>query len=85
MRIVFLLAECGLLLDGILLTRNWFTEGFATQNITHEKEKSSVLKFGIMVMPQHPRTDSSVRRFRETVELTRLASITLSSASGGRG
>lgn len=32
-----------------------------------------MLKFGIMVMPQHPRTDSPVKRFRETVELTRLA------------
>lgn len=43
------------------------------RNIIHEKEKSPVLKFGIMVMPQYPRTDSSVKRFRETVELTRLA------------
>jgi alkanesulfonate monooxygenase SsuD/methylene tetrahydromethanopterin reductase-like flavin-dependent oxidoreductase (luciferase family) len=33
----------------------------------------SMLKFGIMIMPQHPRTDSPVKRFRETVELTRLA------------
>src|SRR5262245_7456479 len=32
-----------------------------------------MLKFGIMVMPQHPRTDSPIKRFRETVELTRLA------------
>jgi alkanesulfonate monooxygenase SsuD/methylene tetrahydromethanopterin reductase-like flavin-dependent oxidoreductase (luciferase family) len=32
-----------------------------------------VPKFGIMIMPQHPRTDSPVKRFRETVELTRLA------------
>jgi len=32
-----------------------------------------MLKFGIMVMPQHPRTDSPSKRFRETVELTRLA------------
>lgn len=31
------------------------------------------MKFGIMVMPQHPRTDSPTKRFRETVELTRLA------------
>ena len=32
-----------------------------------------MIKFGIMAMPQHPRTDSPVKRFRETVELTRLA------------
>ena len=32
-----------------------------------------MVKFGIMVMPQHPRSDSPVQRFRETVELTRLA------------
>ncbi len=32
-----------------------------------------MLKFGIMTMPQHPRTDSPTKRFRETVELTRLA------------
>jgi alkanesulfonate monooxygenase SsuD/methylene tetrahydromethanopterin reductase-like flavin-dependent oxidoreductase (luciferase family) len=32
-----------------------------------------VIKFGIMIMPQHPRTDSPVKRLRETVELTRLA------------
>ena len=32
-----------------------------------------MIKFGIMAMPQHPRTDSPVTRFRETVELTRLA------------
>ena len=32
-----------------------------------------MMKFGIMVMPQHPRTDSPTKRFRETVELTRLA------------
>lgn len=32
-----------------------------------------MLKFGIMVMPQHPRTDSPIKRFRETVELTCLA------------
>ena len=32
-----------------------------------------MIKFGIMVMPQHPRTDSPIKRFRETVELTRLA------------
>ena len=31
------------------------------------------MKFGIMVMPQHPRTDSPTIRFHETVELTRLA------------
>ena len=31
------------------------------------------MKFGIMVMPQHPRTDSSTKRFRETLQLTRLA------------
>lgn len=30
-------------------------------------------KFGILVMPQHPVTDSSSERFRETVQLTRLA------------
>ena len=30
-------------------------------------------KFGLMVMPQHPMTDSPVERFRESVELTRLA------------
>ena len=32
-----------------------------------------MIKFGIMAMPQHPRTDSPVKRLRETVELTRLA------------
>ena len=32
-----------------------------------------MLKFGIMVMPQHPRTDSPTKRFRETLQLTRLA------------
>ena len=32
-----------------------------------------MIKFGIMAMPQHPRTDSPVKRFKETVELTRLA------------
>ena len=31
------------------------------------------MRFGIMVMPQHPSTDSPVKRFRETVELTRIA------------
>ena len=31
------------------------------------------MKFGIMVMPQHPRTDSPTKRFRETLQLTRLA------------
>jgi alkanesulfonate monooxygenase SsuD/methylene tetrahydromethanopterin reductase-like flavin-dependent oxidoreductase (luciferase family) len=31
------------------------------------------MKFGIMVMPQHPRTDSPTKQFRETVTLTRLA------------
>ena len=31
------------------------------------------MKFGIMAMPQHPSTDSATQRFRETVELTRLA------------
>ena len=31
------------------------------------------MKFGIMAMPQHPMADSAVGRFRETVELTRLA------------
>ena len=31
------------------------------------------MKFGIMVMPQHPRTDAPVERFRQTVALTRLA------------
>lgn len=30
-------------------------------------------KFGIMVMPQHPRSDAPVERFRQTVALTRLA------------
>lgn len=32
-----------------------------------------MVKFGIMVMPQHPRTDSPTKRFRETVTLTHLA------------
>ena len=32
-----------------------------------------MMKFGIMVMPQHPRTDAPVERFRQTVALTRLA------------
>jgi len=32
-----------------------------------------LIKFGIMVMPQHPLTDSPVKRFHETVELTHLA------------
>ena len=32
-----------------------------------------MIKFGVMVMPQHPTTDSPIKRFRETVELTRLA------------
>ena len=31
------------------------------------------MKFGIMAMPQHPAADSATQRFRETVELTRLA------------
>ena len=31
------------------------------------------MKFGIMAMPQHPSTDSATQRFRETVELTKLA------------
>ena len=30
-------------------------------------------KFGLMVMPQHPMTDSPTERFRESVELTRIA------------
>lgn len=32
-----------------------------------------MIKFGIMVMPQHPMADSPLRRFHETVELTHLA------------
>ena len=32
-----------------------------------------MMRFGIMVMPQHPTSDSPVKRFRETVELTRIA------------
>lgn len=32
-----------------------------------------MMKFGIMVMPQHLRTDVPVERFRQTVALTRLA------------
>jgi alkanesulfonate monooxygenase SsuD/methylene tetrahydromethanopterin reductase-like flavin-dependent oxidoreductase (luciferase family) len=32
-----------------------------------------LVKFGIMVMPQHPRADSPTKRFRETVTLTHLA------------
>ncbi len=32
-----------------------------------------MMKFGIMVMPQHPRADAPVERFRQTVALTRLA------------
>jgi alkanesulfonate monooxygenase SsuD/methylene tetrahydromethanopterin reductase-like flavin-dependent oxidoreductase (luciferase family) len=32
-----------------------------------------MIKFGIMIMPQHPRSDSPIKRFREAVELTRLA------------
>ena len=32
-----------------------------------------MIKFGIMTMPQHPMTDSPVKRFRETVELTHIA------------
>ncbi len=39
----------------------------------HYEETAILIKFGIMVMPQHPRTDSPVKRFREAVELTRLA------------
>ena len=31
------------------------------------------MKFGIMIMPQHPRSDSPKKRFEECVELTRLA------------
>src|SRR5947209_3197046 len=31
------------------------------------------MKFGVFLMPQHPRSDDSVMRFRETVELARLA------------
>src|ERR1700682_315480 len=29
--------------------------------------------FGVFLMPQHPRSDDPVRRFRETAELARLA------------
>ena len=32
-----------------------------------------MIKFGIMAMPQHPATDSPIKRFQETVELTHLA------------
>lgn len=32
-----------------------------------------MIKFGIMAMPQHPTSDSPVKRLRETVELTRVA------------
>ena len=31
------------------------------------------MKFGVFLMPQHPRSDDPVRRFRETAELARLA------------
>src|ERR1700756_3531057 len=31
------------------------------------------MKFGVFLMPQHPRSDDPVRRFRETVELARAA------------
>ena len=31
------------------------------------------MKFGVFLMPQHPRSDNPVRRFRETAELARLA------------
>jgi alkanesulfonate monooxygenase SsuD/methylene tetrahydromethanopterin reductase-like flavin-dependent oxidoreductase (luciferase family) len=37
------------------------------------QEEHVMIKFGVMIMPQHPRTDSPIKRFRETVELTRLA------------
>jgi alkanesulfonate monooxygenase SsuD/methylene tetrahydromethanopterin reductase-like flavin-dependent oxidoreductase (luciferase family) len=33
----------------------------------------SKMKFGVLLMPQQPRTDDPVRRFRETVEQARLA------------
>jgi hypothetical protein len=32
-----------------------------------------MVKFGTTIMPRHPRNDSPITRFRETVELTRLA------------
>ena len=32
-----------------------------------------MVKFGIMVMPQHPMSDPPIKRFHEAVELTRLA------------
>src|SRR5436305_4433610 len=31
------------------------------------------MKFGVFLMPQHPRSDDSVRRFRETVQLAQAA------------
>src|SRR4030081_4078194 len=31
------------------------------------------MKFGAFLMPQHPRSDDSVRRFRETVQLAQAA------------
>src|SRR5438477_11397819 len=31
------------------------------------------MKFGVFLMPQHPRSDDSVRRFRETVQLAQVA------------
>src|ERR1044071_4425178 len=31
------------------------------------------MKFGVFLMPQHPRTDDPVQRFRETVMLARAA------------
>src|SRR5438045_555916 len=31
------------------------------------------MKFGVLLMPQHPRSDDSVRRFRETVQLAQAA------------
>ena len=31
------------------------------------------MKFGAFLMPQHPRSDDSVRRFRETVQLAQVA------------